>query len=432
VFGQARRVVAVVVVLLLGQAALLLEARRARQAGGIYLSTRPARAMIEMPSAASLGGFKVKPLGRAPGPLPLTLEERSTFTFVVSSWGYQSKNVHLLPAQLASGQAQVVLEPVVPLLVPALYLLRDFPFLALALALSLHFLLRRAWPEWKRTRQVGQLLSLEELQPGAELMGYLVEVEIGRGGMSRVYRVKRVGGPAESLAMKVLRPDFSQRPEAKRRFRDEIDLWRRLSHPNIVHLLDWGESDGFFFLVTELVQGVPLDQADRPSIAKLCEWGEQIVSALRYAHHLGIVHRDLKPANLILSSRVQLLDFGIAVRAEPEGRSGSEGTIGFMAPEQYEGKVGPATDYYALGCTLYTLASGRPPFQAEDTLQLLARQARSLYVPLAELRPDCPPALDTLLAALLVADFEQRLCDPLAVLDYLSESKAWRVSSAEP
>ena len=428
-YREARWVVGTLVLLLLAQVAL--SRPKALVPGGHYLSTQPSGAYLAVSTASSLGGFEVKPLGRSPGPLQLGMDEQSNFTFVISLLGYRTKTVHLTPEQLRAGNVQVALEPVVPLLSPALYLARDYPFLTLSLLLTGAFLLLRVRPKIRHERQLAELLSLDELKPGAELMGYAVKEELGRGGMSRVYRVQPLEGKG-SLALKVLRADWTRDARALERFRNEIDLWRGLSHPNIVHLLDWGESSGFVYLVTELVEGKSLDEVPCPSFEQLEDWAEQIVAALAYAHVQGMAHRDVKPANLIVDARgrVFLLDFGIAARLSDEP-TGSSGTVGFMPPEQLDGQGGLAVDFYALGCTLYTLAAGRQPFAGDDTVQILARQARSDYPKLAEARPDCPPDLSELVELLMHLQPQQRLTDPEVVLAYLRASRAWRVSAAD-
>lgn len=206
----------------------------------------------------------------------------------------------------------------------------------------------------------------------AEARGYRVLREIGRGGMGRVLLAERADGRFQrQVAIKVIdrSPDD---PDWRRRFLAERDILARLLHPNIVRLLDAGESaSGVPYLVMEYVDGEPLDRylrAQQPGLAQRLALFQQIAAAVAYAHQMLVAHRDIKPANVLVdrSGMPHLLDFGIA-RLLSEQAATATGTRAltprYAAPEQVAGTPGTtALDVYQLGVLLYELLCGEPPF----------------------------------------------------------------------
>ncbi len=214
---------------------------------------------------------------------------------------------------------------------------------------------------------------------------YAIERELGRGGMATVFLAKDLKHERE-VAIKVLHPDLSASVGAER-FEREIRLAAKLQHPNILGLYDSGSADGLLYYVMPFVKGESLrDRLDREHMLPVDDAiaiALQVGEALGYAHEQGVVHRDIKPENILLSGGHALVaDFGIA-RAVSEGgdrkltQTGmSMGTPYYMAPEQASGEtVGPAADIYSLGCMLYEMLAGEPPFTGKNSMQIMARHA---------------------------------------------------------
>lgn len=236
---------------------------------------------------------------------------------------------------------------------------------------------------------------------------YDVEGLLGVGGMGAVYRVwDRALG--EHVALKVL---ARTSPAAIERFSREVKLGRKVTHPNIVRTHDLGEDRGLHFLTMELVEGRPLDEVIRDRTAlppeEALPIGVAIASGLHAAHEAGVIHRDLKPANVLVADdgRVRITDFGIARAAETQDRTHETGALlgtpHYMAPEQVSGQpVDARTDLYALGCILYELLTGRPPFEGTTPMAVVSqrllheapedpRSLASIPDPLAEIVMRC-------------------------------------------
>jgi serine/threonine-protein kinase len=227
---------------------------------------------------------------------------------------------------------------------------------------------------------------------GRELDGrYTVIEKLGQGGMGAVYRAEQHSVDRE-VAIKVINSTLVSEPEVIKRFLREAKLATRLSHPNAVTVLDFGQTeDGVFFLVMELVSGRTLDDVIkaehqfRPE--RLVRIGAQICDALEGAHALSIIHRDLKPSNIMLMKTgrdfVKVLDFGLAKSTSPDhtsttmtGSGAVVGTPAFMPPELATGEPCDArSDLYSLGVILYLMGSGRLPFMSDSVHELLAMHA---------------------------------------------------------
>ncbi|MFB9578623.1 serine/threonine-protein kinase [Streptomyces yanii] len=247
---------------------------------------------------------------------------------------------------------------------------------------------------------------------------YRLRDAIGRGAMGEVWRAfdETLGRP---VAVKLLLPHDSD-PTASSRFRLEAQTAGRLGHPNVVGVLDFGEHEDRLFLVMELVDGDSLAgllavcgplPAER--VARIAAQG---AAGLAAAHRQGIVHRDIKPANLLLGAdgTLKIGDFGIARFLDDPGAALTAtgqivGTSLYLAPERALGRTaGPASDVYSLGCVLYQLLTGRPPFQADSALAVLHQHLDSTPVPPRQLGADLPPAFESYLLGLLAKEPESR------------------------
>lgn len=398
---------------------------------GIYLRTVPSGARISMTQAASIQGVNLKPLGKSPGPLPLSLDERSRFIFHVELPGYHQKTVEFSRESLASGQAVVKLRPLVSLLIPALYWVRDNRFLVPALIVLLIYL-KRGFIPWLREEQAGEAERLDgRLRPGLKFHGYELLKRLGEGGTGETYLAKRADSALERYALKAFFNEGKSSPEIRAQLEREWKACLALDHPGLIRMFDWGEIHGTYYLVSEFVSGHPLESREG-SAAEVCDWMIQLVAAVEYAHHHGIVHRDLKPANVLLDSagHTRILDFGVAAKIG-ETAGGMQGTPGYMAPEQANGKVGPATDFYALGVVFYELLTGQKPFSGENPFAILNRQTQKAYRPATAVRPELPRVFDDLLEQLLEPDPQNRLQDSYRVTELLQLCKASLTSAAE-
>jgi serine/threonine protein kinase len=241
---------------------------------------------------------------------------------------------------------------------------------------------------------------------------------LGAGGMGVVYKaIHRLMDRV--VALKVLNHSLTDRPGFAERFRREVKAAARLAHPNIVAAFDADEVAGTHFLVMEYVAGTTLDRvvARRGPlpVPEACDLVRQAALGLQHAHERGLVHRDIKPHNLVLTpaGQVKILDFGLA-RVQEEGPTGAAslpsgfllGTPDYVAPEQAcdPRRADVRADIYSLGCTLYHLLAGRPPFPAGTPLQkLLAHQGCSPPA-LETVRGDVPQAVTHVLERMLAKD----------------------------
>ncbi|MGW5608441.1 serine/threonine-protein kinase [Streptomyces sp. NPDC003753] len=247
---------------------------------------------------------------------------------------------------------------------------------------------------------------------------YQLNTTIGRGAMGEVWRAydQMLGRP---VAVKVLL-DRNADPTADSRFRLEAQTAGRLHHPHVVGVLDFGEHEGRLFLVMELVEGDSLARVladDGPLPAEqVAAIAAQAAAGLAVAHEQGIVHRDIKPGNLLLDAggTLKIGDFGIArFMDDPSGALTATGQIVgtslYIAPERALGKpAGPASDVYSLGCVLYQLLTGRPPFRADSPIAILHQHLDATPVPPRELGAALPPAFENYLLSLLAKRPEDR------------------------
>ena len=230
---------------------------------------------------------------------------------------------------------------------------------------------------------------------------YAVEELVGVGGMSSVYRAHdRL--LERDVALKILHSSYREDEEAVERFRREAQAVARLSHPNVVTVIDRGEEDGHQFIVFEYVDGVTLKDhvAQRGPLPtrEALGIGIEVGEALSYAHGLGIVHRDVKPQNVILNGNgsAKVSDFGIARSVDVEKGVTQTGTVigtgDYIAPEQASGQPAvPASDVYGVGCVLFELLTGSPPFSGSSFVDVAMQHIHTPPPSVLERRSDVPP-----------------------------------------
>jgi serine/threonine-protein kinase len=257
---------------------------------------------------------------------------------------------------------------------------------------------------------------------------------IGRGGMGEVWQATdEVLG--RSVAVKLMLGHEAD-PSAGDRFRLEAQTAARLSHPHVVGVFDFGTWDGKLYLVMELVEGDSLASSPSQPLVlppeRVAVVAAHAAAGLAAAHRQGVVHRDIKPGNLLVDAEgtVKLADFGIARFVDdPSAALTTTGQIVgtglYLAPERALGKpASPASDVYSLGCVLYQLLTGQPPFRADTATALLYQHIDTPPTPPGRLGVALPPAFETYLLSLLAKQPEQRP-PAQAIADWFS-SGAWR------
>ena len=247
---------------------------------------------------------------------------------------------------------------------------------------------------------------------------YLILEQLGKGGMAIVYRARDTM-LERSVAVKVLRENYSRDPAFLDRFRQEARAAANLSHPNIVTVHDFGLDDGQLFIVMEYVPGTDLKtlikQRGRFSSEEAIPLLIQACAGIGYAHRAGLVHCDVKPQNMLVTPdmRLKVTDFGIA-RAlstiHPEEQSDIIwGSPQYFSPEQASGSApSPASDVYSLGVIMYEMLTGSLPFHADSAVELAQLHIEAEPVPIAEMLPDISPVLEQILNKVLSKEPSQR------------------------
>jgi serine/threonine protein kinase/Tol biopolymer transport system component len=272
---------------------------------------------------------------------------------------------------------------------------------------------------------------------GVQIAHYEILSELGAGGMGEVYlaqdaRLKR------KVALKILPADVASDEDRMRRFTQEAEAAAALSHPNIAHIYEIGEKDGTHFISMEYVDGVTLARkihGEKTPLRKLLKYLTQVAEGLAKAHAEGIVHRDLKPDNIMVArdDYAKILDFGLAKLVEPQrpkgagGGASSEvatalmaqhstpgmvmGTVGYMSPEQAQGRVREIdhrSDIFSFGCILYEAATGRKAFEGKDPLDSLHKIVHAPAPPIRDVNPDAPQDLQRIVRRCLAKEPDRR------------------------
>lgn len=316
-------------------------------------------------------------------------------------------------------------------------------------------------PDWRDVRQrlsrargKAQVRAVEswgsvEARPaehgGLSMLGkYVLDKQLGQGAMGAVYLAhdpatgQHVAIKTMALAREFTGDDLA---DARSRFLREADMAGRLQHPDIVQILDAGETEGLAWIAMELIDGADLGQHTQPArllpLPVVLRAIARVADALAYAHTRGVTHRDIKPENIMLDlprEGVKVMDFGVARLADASRtRTGVVlGTPTYMSPEQLSGQhVDGRTDLYSLGVTLFQLLTGRLPCKADSLGALMRAIARETPPNVCELRPDLPAALGDIVALALqkhpatrYSSGEQMAEDLRAVLKMLPDAGA--------
>jgi len=266
------------------------------------------------------------------------------------------------------------------------------------------------------------------LENGSRLGHFEIVEPLGAGGMGEVYRAQDTRLD-RTVAIKVLPQHLSESPELKQRLEREAKAISSLQHPNICTLHDIGSEEGLDFLVMEHLEGETLAvRLERGPLGmdELLTVGTAMADALDKAHRQGLVHRDLKPGNIMLTKAgAKLLDFGLAkgtaLASDPAALTQSPtmsplteagmlvGTFQYMAPEQMEGEEADArSDLFAFGAVLYEMATGKRAFEGKTQASLIAAVLDREPVPLGQVQPMAPPALDRVIRTCLAKDPDER------------------------
>jgi len=301
-------------------------------------------------------------------------------------------------------------------------------------------LLQREWMSLYQLRKVVHGKAGE-----LHLGPYVLTDKIGEGGMGKVYRGRRVADDSP-VAIKIVRPILLSNPMIRQRYQREVETALTLKHPNVVAVFDAGEIDGRSYIAMEFVDGIDLSHLVKEfralEVAEACEYVRQAALGLHHAHEAGFVHRDIKPSNIVVAGEryilgatepaiVKILDMGLirSVGFDSDGdrhdltRSGTVvGTPDYMAPEQAKNSstVDHRADLYSLGCTLYFLLAGRPPFPDGNPIEKIIKHQLEAPLPLQALRPEVPTSVAEVVARLMAKAPADRFPTALAAAEALA------------
>jgi len=272
-----------------------------------------------------------------------------------------------------------------------------------------------------------------DLPPGARLEHFELLEYVGGGGMGRVYRATdtRLG---RTVALKVLSRDQAADPEIVMRFRNEARSAARLNHEGIAQVYYVGEGDGLPFIAFEFIEGVNLrdlvSSRERMPLAEALNYTFQIAGALDHAARRNVVHRDIKPSNVIITAEghAKLIDLGLA-RMQKLSESAADltasgvtlGTFDYISPEQARDprNADQRSDIYSLGCTLFFMLTGRPPFPEGTVLQKLLQHQGIEPPDVLELRPELPEEISPFLAKMMAKEPRRRFQQPAELIEAL-------------
>src|SRR2546422_4934903 len=275
------------------------------------------------------------------------------------------------------------------------------------------------------------------LSAGTHLGRYQIRSKIGEGGMGEVYLAEDAR-LHRKVALKILPIKVAADQNRLRRFEQEATAAAALSHPNIAHIYEIGEAEGVNFIAMEFVEGKTLREKihlERTELTRLLRYLQNVAEGLAKAHASGIVHRDLKPDNIMVTrdGHAKVLDFGLAKLIEPQQAIGTRasgssevatallaqpsspgtvmGTVGYMSPEQAQGKtneIDQRSDIFSFGCILFEAVTGQKPFAGKDTLDSLHNIVHAPTPNVKELNPAAPDELQRIVRRCLAKDPDKR------------------------
>ena len=298
-----------------------------------------------------------------------------------------------------------------------------------------------------------ELVLSKGLEPGSSIGHYTIVKRIGSGGMGDVY-LAQDGKLGRRVAIKILPEMFTEDSDRLGRFLQEARAVSALNHPNILTIHEIGDAGLARYIATEYVDGETLRSRlnrARPSLAEILDIALQCTSALAAAHENGIIHRDIKPENIMIrgDGLVKLLDFGLAKLVERQDSEVSHdalterhvhtepgmimGTVQYMSPEQTRGHATDArTDIWSLGCVIFEMLAGRPPFAGNSTADLIAEIVRGQPVPLSRFVRRVPKELEKIVVRSLEKDAADRYQSAQDLLADLKQIKPNRELAAVP
>lgn len=302
-------------------------------------------------------------------------------------------------------------------------------------------------------------LSTDEEIPATLLNHSRYEIieKIGSGGMGEVFRARQ-RSMDRLVAIKVLRPSLFTNDRAIARFHNEVKVAARLNHPNIVHSYDAEITNGLNILVMELVDGFKLSEVVSEkgpfSPMETCRIAVEVARGLQYADDQGMIHRDIKPQNLMLikDGSIKITDFGLAklVHGSVASKDGSLtnegevfGTPDYIAPEQIRdaSSADHRSDIYSLGCTLFFMLIGRPPFANLSVGEKLAGHLEKKPISAGQLRPNIPASLVQIIERMMMKDPKQRFqsyralieaIEPFCQSDFLESPSSIDIAASIP
>src|SRR5882672_5277640 len=275
------------------------------------------------------------------------------------------------------------------------------------------------------------------LATGTKLGRYEIRTQIGAGGMGEVYLAQDTKLDRK-VALKILPADLGSNRDRMERFVREAKAAAALNHPNIAHVYEIGESEGINFIAMEYVEGLTLREKihrERTEIRTLLRYLQHVAEGLAKAHAAGIVHRDLKPDNIMITreGHAKILDFGLAKLIEPQlTNAGTSdiagdaataimqqhstpgmimGTVGYMSPEQAQGKtneIDQRSDIFSFGCILFEAATGKKPFEGDSIVKSLHSLLYEPTPQIKDLNPSAPAELQRIVRRCLEKDADDR------------------------